>query len=78
MQKSKPTDTFNVDLSLTEGSGEFECPKCGSKISPDDYSEDAYTLLEPAMKGNSLEKIILKCNKCEGIINVTGFNISTK
>jgi DNA-directed RNA polymerase subunit RPC12/RpoP len=78
MQKSKSNHTFKVDLSLTEEGGEFECPKCGSKISPDDHTEDVYTLLETVMKGNNLDKIILKCNRCESTINVTGFNVNNK
>ena len=64
---------FNIDLSEIEGKGEFKCPKCGAKISPDDTSEKTYIILETHMKGDSLEKIRLQCNKCQSQIYLTGF-----
>jgi DNA-directed RNA polymerase subunit RPC12/RpoP len=69
------SESFVVDLSKTKRSGEFKCPKCGGKISPDDQSEDAYTVLETVMKGEYLEKLILQCNKCGSKIHLTGLNI---
>jgi ribosomal protein S27AE len=65
---------FTVDLTKIKGRGEFRCPKCGTMISPDDISKRAYTVLEPVMKGNDLEKIVLQCNKCGSQIYVTGFH----
>lgn len=64
-----------IDLTRIIGRGEFECPKCGIKISPDDESEDVYTILEPVMKEEYLEKIILQCNSCKSQIHLTGFHI---
>ena len=66
---------FTIDLAEIRGRGEFECPKCGIKISPDDKTENAYTILEPVMKGDCLEKIILQCNRCQSQIHLTGFNL---
>jgi hypothetical protein len=66
---------FTVDLTKIRGRGEFGCPKCGIKISPDDKTEDAYTILEPVMKGDSLEKIILQCNRCQSQLHLTGFDL---
>jgi len=73
MEKTK---FFKIDLSKTTKSGEFKCPKCGVKISPDDKSEETYKILETIMKEYSLEKLILQCNKCGSKIHLTGFNIS--
>ena len=73
MEKSK---SFVVDLSKTKRSGEFECPKCGVRISPDDQSEDAYIILETIMKRDCLEKLILQCNKCGSKIQLIGFDSS--
>ena len=70
MQKSKP---YTVDLNRVDGDGKVNCPKCGVEISPDDTSENVYTILEPILKGESLEKIILQCNKCGSRISLTGF-----
>jgi hypothetical protein len=67
-----------MDLTRIEGSGEFKCPRCGIRISPDDMTEDAYTILEPMMKGDCLDKIILQCNKCGSQVHLTGFNLLNK
>jgi hypothetical protein len=69
---------FTIDLYKIKGRGEFECPKCRIKISPDDKTEDAYTILELVMKGDCLDKIILQCNKCGSQIHLTGFHILNK
>jgi hypothetical protein len=69
---------FTIDLYKIKRRGEFGCPKCGIKISPDDKTEDAYTILEPVMKGDCLDKIILQCNKCGSQIHLTGFHILNK
>jgi hypothetical protein len=65
-------------LTGIRGIGAFKCPKCGIKISPDDKTEKAYTILKPVMKGDSLEKIILKCNRCQSQIHLTGFQFLNK
>jgi hypothetical protein len=42
-------------------------------MSPDDETEDVYTILEAVTKGDCLEKIILKCNKCGSHSDLIGF-----
>ena len=64
---------YAVDLTTIKGKGELKCPKCGVKISPDDKTERTYTIQEPVMRGNSLEKIGLQCNTCGSQIHLTGF-----
>jgi DNA-directed RNA polymerase subunit RPC12/RpoP len=64
-----------IDLSKISGSGEFSCPKCGSRISPDDPSEDSYMIVEPVVKDDRLEMIILQCKKCGVKIRLVGFNV---
>lgn len=65
---------YKIDLTKAEGSGNIKCPKCGTDISPDDTSEEAYTILEPVLKADHLEKIVLQCNKCKSTIHLVGFN----
>lgn len=65
--------SYTVDLATIKGKGQFRCPKCGVKISPDDRTDKTYTIYEPVMSGNSLEKIILQCTKCGSQICLTGF-----
>lgn len=65
---------YTIDLTKIDGKGEFRCPRCGTKMSPDDETEDVYTILEAATKEDCLEKIILQCNKCRSQIQLTGFD----
>jgi len=71
--KMKKPESFTIDLSDVEGSGEFTCPKCGIKISPDDQTEGTYTILKSVMEGENLERIVLQCKKCMSRIQLTGF-----
>jgi ribosomal protein S27AE len=67
------TKFFSIDLTKIKGKGEFSCPKCGVKISPDDRTEKTYKILEALMKENQLDSIMLRCGKCESQIHLTGF-----
>lgn len=71
MQKIK---CYTVDLTKIDGNGEFRCPKCGTEMSPDDETEDVYTILETVVEKDSLQKIILECNTCRSKIHLTGFD----
>jgi uncharacterized Zn finger protein len=66
---------YSVDLTKISGKGDFECPKCGIKISPDDKTDEVYRILDVEMKGNSLSRVKLQCNKCGTFIKLTGFNV---
>jgi len=66
---------YTIDLTKIRGRGNLRCPKCRIEISPDDRTEVAYTILEPVMKGESLEKVILQCNSCGSQIHLTGFHL---
>jgi predicted RNA-binding Zn-ribbon protein involved in translation (DUF1610 family) len=73
--KMQKTKTYTIDLTKADGNGTFNCPKCGIEISPDDTSEDVYKIIEPIVKEDSLEKILLQCNKCQSRIRLIGFNV---
>jgi len=62
-----------VDLTKVKGDGSIKCPSCGAQISPDDTTEDTYTVVEPVMRESRLDKILLQCNKCGCKINLVGF-----
>jgi tRNA(Ile2) C34 agmatinyltransferase TiaS len=64
-----------VDLARMRGRGEFRCPKCRVEISPDDVTEDVYTIVEPVMRGGDLEKLIIRCNRCGTRIQLSGFDV---
>ena len=64
-----------INLVELKGKGEFSCPYCGIKISPDDETENIYSILEPKVKNNVLEDLLIRCNKCSNKILLTGFSI---
>ncbi len=71
VKKSNPPCT--VDLTKIEGDGAFPCPKCGVVISPDDDTDEVYTILETKVKNDELAELVLVCNKCRTRIKLTGF-----
>jgi len=64
---------FTVDLARIEGKGDFLCPNCGVNISPDDETENVYSIVETKVKGQSLEELIILCHKCRSKIRLVGF-----
>jgi DNA-directed RNA polymerase subunit RPC12/RpoP len=70
MDRSKP---YKIDLTRIRGKGNVKCPKCGVEISPDDTSEDVYTVLQPIVNKDCLERIVLQCNRCGSRIDLVGF-----
>jgi len=77
LRKDNPTKSekhpYVIDTTKISGEGDFPCPKCGTKISPDDETEENYTILEPKVKDDELVELILQCNKCGSYIKLTGF-----
>jgi len=70
----KVTNVYVIDLTRIDGAGDFQCPRCGAVISPEDETETTYSIQEVKMKKNEqLEKLIIRCNNCESIIHITGF-----
>jgi len=72
MKQSNP-QIFTIDLSKIEGKGDFPCPSCGVGISPDDESDDVYSIVETKVRGDALEELVIQCNKCGSKIRLTGF-----
>jgi predicted RNA-binding Zn-ribbon protein involved in translation (DUF1610 family) len=67
--------TYTIDLTQIDGDGAFQCPKCGTVISPDDDSEETYQIVETKInrQTNELEELLLTCNKCRTTIKLVGF-----
>jgi len=63
-----------INLIEIEGKGDFLCPCCGAKISPNDETEEVYSILEPKVRNNTLESLLIRCNKCSNKILLTGFS----
>ena len=64
---------YEVDLTKIQGEGDFPCPNCGVIISPEDETEDVYRILETKVKDQTLEELVIQCNKCGSKIRLVGF-----
>jgi DNA-directed RNA polymerase subunit RPC12/RpoP len=73
--KMKQILVHKIDLLKLEGNGDFLCPYCGTRISPDDETEEAYSILEPKVRNNTLECLMIRCNHCSNKILLTGFSV---
>ena len=71
-KKTKSSITV-LDLTKIEGDGDFSCPSCGIVISPEDESEEVYTIIEEKVKGDILEELVIQCNTCSCRIRLIGF-----
>jgi predicted RNA-binding Zn-ribbon protein involved in translation (DUF1610 family) len=64
-----------LDLTQIDGNGDFPCPKCGVTISPEDETEDVYTIVEETVRNEVLEEMLIQCSKCGSQIRLTGFSV---
>jgi hypothetical protein len=74
-KQTKQVLVTELDLTKIDGNGDFPCPNCGVTISPEDESEDVYTILEEKVRNDALEEMLIQCNKCRNQIRLTGFSI---
>ncbi|MGA2682558.1 MAG: hypothetical protein ABSF44_12250 [Candidatus Bathyarchaeia archaeon] len=74
----KQIQVYVLDLNKIDGRGDFLCPRCGNEISPDDPTETAYSILEAIVSNHGLDEIIIRCNKCESELHLTGFSLLQK
>jgi len=73
------SQVYEMDLTKTGGDGDFQCPECGTAISPDDCTEEAYSILEAKVNDQGLlEELVIRCNKCASELHLTGFSILQK
>ena len=66
---------YKVDLANIDGKGAFPCPQCGVIISPDDCTEDAYSIQGTKVNKRGLEEVVIRCNKCRSQIHLIGFSL---
>jgi len=68
----KQMHAYKIDLSRIEGDGDFSCPRCGTKISPDDNAEKTCSILKLKVNSHGLEELMIRCNKCSSYLYLTG------
>ncbi len=66
---------YKVDLAKIEGTGDFPCPKCGANMSPEDETEDGYSIKEIKTRRDILEELVIQYNKCKSLIHLAGFGL---
>jgi DNA-directed RNA polymerase subunit RPC12/RpoP len=71
----KQMHAYKIDLTKIEGNGDFACPRCGTKISPDEETEAVYSILGSKVNSSGLEEVVICCNKCSSRIHLTGFSL---
>jgi ribosomal protein S27AE len=71
----KETNIHRLDLTKIDGNGDFPCPRCGTVISPDDSTEEKYSILYPRVNSKGLEEIVILCSNCGSQIYLTGFSL---
>ena len=69
---------YRMELDEINRNGSLPCPTCGAHISPDDQTEEVYSLLDVNMVGTGLEEIVIRCNKCQSQIYIGGFSKAEK
>jgi hypothetical protein len=73
-KKKKKGLVTELDLTKIDGNGDFPCPNCGVSISPEDETENIYTIIEEKISNDFLEEMLIQCNKCKSRIRLTGFS----
>jgi len=69
---------YVLDLTKIDGNGDFSCPRCGTAMSPDDFTEEAYSILETKVNSVGLEELVIRCNRCASQLRLTGFPLLQK
>lgn len=64
---------YKVDLGKIDSEGDFPCPRCGVNISPEDETENTYSVLEARFEGETLKEVVIACNRCGSILHLRGF-----
>jgi uncharacterized C2H2 Zn-finger protein len=77
-KRMKQIHVYKVDLTKIDGSGELSCPRCGTTFSPDDVTEETYSILETKVKEHGLDELVIRCNRCTSQIHLTGFSLLQK
>ncbi len=73
-KRIKQIHAYKLDLTKISGQGDFFCPQCGTEISPEDYSEKAYSILDIFVEPYGLSEVVIGCKKCTSQIHLTGFS----
>ena len=65
---------YAVDLTKIDGEGDFPCPRCGINISPENDTEETYSVLGFHRENRALKEVVIACKKCRSVIHLGGFD----
>jgi hypothetical protein len=74
MTKTRQMNAYKIDLTQIDGIGDFSCPRCRTTISPDDTTEETYSILDVKVDKRGLEELAIQCKTCASQIHLTGFS----
>jgi DNA-directed RNA polymerase subunit RPC12/RpoP len=66
---------YEMDTTKIQGNRDFQCPKCGATILPDDKTDEVYCILEKKVRNKSIIELIIQCQKCKSKIRLIGLLI---
>ena len=72
-KKSLQSSIYTINLTQIEGDGSFACPNCGTMISPEDETEEVYTIVDTKVVNDELLELVISCGTCRTMVRVTGF-----
>lgn len=70
---NRQINSYRFDVASTNKDGGFLCPRCRAVISPDDHSENTYTIVDVTVGSSGLEELLLCCKNCSSLITLRGF-----
>jgi hypothetical protein len=74
MKNQKKTEAeYTFSFSSLENDGSFICTKCGTKISPEDETNENYEIIDTEIYNGEIAELIITCGKCGSILKLTGF-----
>jgi predicted RNA-binding Zn-ribbon protein involved in translation (DUF1610 family) len=69
----KKSAAYTINLTAIEGDGAFQCPQCGTMISPDDETEETYKIVDTKIVNDEIVELVVMCGNCGSTIKLAGF-----
>jgi len=64
---------YTVNFSSLANDGSFICTKCGTKISPEDETNENYEIIDTEIYNGEIAELVITCGKCGSTLKLAGF-----
>jgi len=64
---------YRVNLLTLSNDGSFQCPKCGTIISPEDETNENYEIIDTKVFNGELAELVVACHNCESTLKLSSF-----